>query len=163
MAERERRPILSGLKINAVDPASEDAQWCINQYFFELNRRFKTGFNPANSIPADTTELTPPAGILLIAYLKEDRVGCGALKYHEDKVGELKRMWVAPQARGLGIGRSLLCELESTARQAGMMILHLETNESLVEAISLYRKSGYEEVKAFNDDPYAHHWFEKRL
>jgi len=163
MAERKRDQIPSQLEIKAADPTGDDAKWCFNEYFSELNRRFRTGFNPIYSIPADPQELRPPAGLLFIAYLKEVPVGCGALKFHEDKVGELKRMWVAPKARGLGLGRTLLSALESAARQAGMKVLHLETNESLVEAISLYRKSGYNEVKAFNNEPYAHHWFEKLL
>ena len=90
-------------------------------------------------------------------------MGCGALKFHENTVGELKRMWVAPRARGLGLGRRLLLALENSAREAGITFLHLETNRSLIEAIELYRHSGYQEVEAFNDEPYAHHWFEKRL
>ena len=72
-------------------------------------------------------------------------------------------MWVDPGARGLGLGRRLLRELERHAGEAGATTLHLETNGSLVEAIALYRSAGYEEVPAFNDEPYAHHWFEKRL
>ena len=72
-------------------------------------------------------------------------------------------MWVAPDARGLGLGRRILAELEAQARSAGVEILHLETNETLVEAIALYRRNGFVEVPAFNDEPYAQHWFEKRL
>jgi ribosomal protein S18 acetylase RimI-like enzyme len=72
-------------------------------------------------------------------------------------------MWVAPSARGLGVGRLLLAELESEASRHGTRTIRLETNGSLSEAISLYRSSGYREVEAFNDEPYAHHWFEKRL
>ncbi|HEX6107851.1 MAG TPA: GNAT family N-acetyltransferase, partial [Ktedonobacteraceae bacterium] len=76
---------------------------------------------------------------------------------------ELKRMWVAPRARGLGLGRRLLLALEHSAREAGVAVLHLETNRTLIEAIELYRHSGYQEVEAFNGEPYAHHWFEKHL
>jgi ribosomal protein S18 acetylase RimI-like enzyme len=72
-------------------------------------------------------------------------------------------MWVAPEARGLGIGRRLLLELERQSREAGARVVRLETNRALKEAIQLYRSAGYREVKAFNDEPYAHHWFEKRL
>jgi ribosomal protein S18 acetylase RimI-like enzyme len=72
-------------------------------------------------------------------------------------------MWVASRARGLGLGGRLLKELERYAREMGVTALHLETNRTLIEAIELYRKSGYQEVEAFNDEPYAHHWFEKRL
>src|SRR5262249_37477624 len=90
-------------------------------------------------------------------------VGCGALKLHGDEPAEVKRMWVSGAARGLGVGRRLLTELEHYAAGAGVRVLRLETNRSLVEAIGLYRSAGYREVAAFNDEPYAHHWFEKRL
>ena len=145
------------------NPRTADARWCIDQYFAELNARFESGFDPRRSISADTHELTPPAGALLIARLRGRPMGCGALKFHAHEPAELKRMWVAPEARGLGIGRRLLVELERHARQAGVRKLRLETNGSLKEAIALYRRSGYREVPAFNDEPYAQHWFEKDL
>ena len=72
-------------------------------------------------------------------------------------------MWVDESARGLGLGRRLLNELERQAAAHGAGTVRLETNKSLVEAISLYRSAGYVEVARFNDEPYAHHWFEKRL
>lgn len=72
-------------------------------------------------------------------------------------------MWVDESARGLGLGRRLLIELERHAWEHGARIVRLETNKSLIEAISLYRSAGYVEVPRFNDEPYAHHWFEKPL
>ena len=99
----------------------------------------------------------------MIARLRGRPVGCGALKFHRRAPAELKRMWVAPDARGLGLGRRLLAVLEDHAAAAGARVVHLETNRSLAEAIHLYRSSGYREVARFNDEPYAHHWFEKRL
>ena len=128
-----------------------------------LDARFEKGFKPELSISADAGELTPPTGALLIARLRERPVGCGALKIHRSKVTELKRMWIAPSVRGLGLGRRLLMELEQYARAQGTAVIRLETNRALSEAIALYRQSGYVEVDAFNDEPYAHHWFEKRL
>ena len=163
MAQAERLLIASLVQITVADPTSQDARWCIEQYFAELGTRFEMGFDPTLSISAHTHELVPPAGLLLVARLREEPVGCGALKFHESTVGELKRMWVAPRARGLGLGRRLLLALEHEAREAGMTVLHLETNRTLVEAIELYRHAGYQEVEAFNDEPYAHHWFEKHL
>jgi GNAT superfamily N-acetyltransferase len=144
-------------------PTTADARWCFAQYFAELDRRFEAGFDPALSISADAHELTPPSGFLLIARLRDRAVGCGAVKLHQEQPAEVKRMWIAPSARGLGVGRRLLGELERHARNAGVAVLHLETNRALSEAITLYRRSGYVEVKAFNSEPYAHHWFEKRL
>ena len=72
-------------------------------------------------------------------------------------------MWVAESARGLGIGRRLLTELEASAVRSGASTARLETNRELVEAIAMYRSAGYIEVPAFNAEPFAHHWFEKRL
>jgi DNA-binding MarR family transcriptional regulator/ribosomal protein S18 acetylase RimI-like enzyme len=142
---------------------SADARWCIAQYFEELGRRFDTGFDPARSIPAAEADMTPPHGVLLVARLRGRPIGCGALKLHLGEPTELKRMWVDPSARGLGLGRRLLRELELYALAAGATAIRLETNGSLTEAIALYRSAGYDEVPAFNDEPYAHHWFEKHL
>jgi DNA-binding MarR family transcriptional regulator len=162
-AEVERLLTASLVTVAVEDPATAGARWCIDQYFQELNARFKTGFDPARSISADAHELTPPAGLLLVARLRGKPIGCGALKLHRHAPAEVKRMWVAPQARGLGLGRRLLVDLENAARKAGARVARLETNGSLKEAIHLYRSSGYRKVPAFNDEPYAHHWFEKRL
>ena len=98
-----------------------------------------------------------------MASLRGEPIGCGALKLHGDGTAEIKRMWVADSARGLGIGRRLLTELEAHAAERGAGTLRLETNRALVEAIGLYRSSGYVEVPAFNAEAYAHHWFEKRI
>ncbi|HLY15355.1 MAG TPA: GNAT family N-acetyltransferase [Candidatus Limnocylindrales bacterium] len=155
--------VTPAIEIAAEDAGSDDAQWCVGQYFAELNARFPKGFNPSLSISADRNELSPPAGLFLIARLDGRPVGCGALKFHPGAPAELKRMWVAPDARGLGLGRRILSELEGQARAVGVEVLHLETNKTLVEAIALYRRSGFVEVPAFNDEPYAQHWFEKRL
>jgi len=65
--------------------------------------------------------------------------------------------------RGLGLGRRLLAELEAYAAARRVSVLRLEINQALEEAIGLCRAAGYREVAAFNDEPYAHHWFEKAL
>jgi GNAT superfamily N-acetyltransferase len=163
MTGAERLLQASMVRFEIADPTSSDAQSCLERYFAELNARFDVGFDPAISISADARELMAPAGILLIARLRDRPVGCGALKFHGDEPAELKRMWIAPAARGFGVGRRLLQELERHAREAGAAVVRLETNRSLSEAIALYRRSGYLEVDPFNDEPYAHHWFEKRL
>ncbi len=115
------------------------------------------------SIPATDDDIRPPAGLLLVATMEGRPVGCTALKLHGDAPAEVKRMWVDPTVRGVGLGRRLLVAVEEEARAEGVTVLHLETNETLTEAIALYRSAGYVEVPAFNDEPYAHHWFEKRL
>jgi ribosomal protein S18 acetylase RimI-like enzyme len=72
-------------------------------------------------------------------------------------------MWVAASTRGLGVGRLILGELEARAAGEGAQTIRLETNGALTEAIGLYRSAGYREVEPFNDEHYAHLWFEKRL
>jgi ribosomal protein S18 acetylase RimI-like enzyme len=72
-------------------------------------------------------------------------------------------MWTAPTSRGLGVARRVLAALEAKAAEVGLTTLRLETNAALLEAQALYRRSGYREVAPFNDEPYAHHWFEKRI
>ena len=163
MSEVERLLTAAMVQISRQDPAHPHARHCMREYFAELDRRFEGGFDPSVSISADDDELRPPAGLLLTATLRSEPIGCGALKFHDDKPTELKRMWVAPSARGLGIGRRILAELEAEALRNGSRVVRLETNKSLTEAITLYRSSGYVEVDAFNEEPHAHHWFEKPL
>ena len=163
MVEVERLLDASLVEIAPADPAGPEARYCIGQYFAELDVRFDAGFDPAAGIPAHADEMRPPRGVLLIARRRGRALGCAGLKLHGRAPAEIKRMWVAPAARGLGLGRRLLEAIEGHARAAGARVLHLETNRSLSEAIALYERSGFREVPAFNDEPYAHHWFEKRL
>jgi GNAT superfamily N-acetyltransferase len=111
------------------DPTSADARWCFNLYFAELNRRFEEGFDPGLSISAGPQELTPPMGLLLLARLHGQPIACGALKFHQRRPAELKRMWIAPAERGAGVARRLLGELERTAREAGAVVSDLRQTE----------------------------------
>jgi DNA-binding MarR family transcriptional regulator/GNAT superfamily N-acetyltransferase len=163
MSDVERLLTAGMVETKSLDPAHSHVRYCMGEYFAELDRRFEAGFDPSASISADDDELRPPAGLVLIATLRSQPIGCGALKFHDTQPTELKRMWVAQSARGLGIGRRILAELEAEAARNGSRVVRLETNRSLTEAIALYRSSGYVEVDAFNDEPYAHYWFEKRL
>jgi DNA-binding MarR family transcriptional regulator/GNAT superfamily N-acetyltransferase len=163
MAEVERLLTSSLVRIDVIDPEQPAAAYCVGEYYAELGRRFDDGWDHAISIAATPEQLRPPAGLFAVATLHGSPIGCGALKFHGRHPAELKRMWVAPTARGLGLGRRLLTELERIAQDHGARTLRLETNRNLTEAIALYRSAGYREVAPFNDEPYAHHWFEKRL
>jgi len=163
MAEVERLLTASAIRVNPADPRDQAARAAMAAYFGELSRRFDGGFDPARSISADDMELSPPAGLLLLATLRASPVGIGALKFHDCGPAEVKRMWVAPAVRGMGLGRRLLADLETRAAERGVVTLRLETNRALDEAISLYRSAGYREVPAFNDEAYADHWFEKSI
>lgn len=163
MAEVERRRLAAAaVTVECADPLGAEAQSCIQGYFRELAERFEEGFDPERSVSAAPEELVPPLGWLLLARLEGIAVGCGALKIH-DGFGEIKRMWVAPAARGLGIAQRLLESLEAQAAAAGAGLVRLDTNRSLAEARALYLRNGYVEIAPYNSNPYAHHWFEKRI
>ncbi|WP_206686270.1 bifunctional helix-turn-helix transcriptional regulator/GNAT family N-acetyltransferase [Kribbella qitaiheensis] len=163
MGEVERLLTASTVQVDVVDPRCPEARFCRESYFEELATRFDGGFDHALTISAGVDELTLPAGLLLVATLHGEPVGCAGLKFHPGEPAEVKRMWVSAEIRGLGLGRRLLAELEEEASARGTEVLRLETNRNLTEAIALYRASGYQEVPAFNDEPSAHHWFEKQL
>jgi len=164
MADVERLILASQVRIEIIDPRDIDARHCLRSYFEELSHRFDTGFDPAQSISASDEEMTLPNGLLLVANLLGAAVGCGGLKLHIDtQIAEVKRMWVASDVRGLGLGRRLLERLSAEAASRGMVILRLETNRSLSEAKHLYERAGFVEVEPFNNEPYAHHWFQRDL
>ncbi len=163
IAEVERSLRAALVKIEVEDPRHPDVVRCFARYADELDARFEGGFDSGTSISAEPEELTPPAGYCVVARLGGVPVGCGALKLHGEAPAELKRMWVDPGSRGLGVGRRLLGSLEALARENGAKVLRLETNRALGEAIELYRRAGFEEVAPFSDEPHAHHWFEKTL
>ena len=153
----------AAVEIREVDPAGPDARQCLRAYVEELNQRWEAGFDPSAGVSAEPHELTPPAGCFLVAYLYGEPIGCGGVKHLPGGPSDVKRMWVSPAARGLGLGRRLLHELEQRVRDSGATVARLETNRVLAEAIGLYRSEGYVEVEAFNSEPFAHHWFEKPL
>jgi DNA-binding MarR family transcriptional regulator/GNAT superfamily N-acetyltransferase len=159
----ERLLTATQVELVPLDPSHSDAQRCIAAYFAELDRRSESGYDPSAGISAEPHEMRPPAGAFVAAYLRADAIGCGGIKLHGEAPCEIKRMWIAPEARGLGLGRRLLEELERLAVAAGATHAHIETNHSLSEAIALYRSAGYVEVPPFNDEPFADHWFEKSL
>ncbi len=163
MADVTRLLRLSGLEIQRVDPSSWEARRCVERYFEELAERFPSGFDAGRSLPAAASEMTAPRGTFLVGMVDGEPVAGGGIKGLEPGVGSIKRMWVDPSMRGLGVGRRMLERIEEEAGELGMTTLRLETNGVLKEAIGLYRSSGYAEVEAFNEERYAEHWFEKRL
>ncbi|MEU9777002.1 helix-turn-helix domain-containing GNAT family N-acetyltransferase [Streptomyces sp. NPDC047968] len=163
MAEVDRLLTAATVTVDAVDPDHPDARHCMGAYFAELHERLSSGYDPDQSLLPDASGLRPPQGLLLLARLHGEPVGCAGLKLPEGAPAEIKRMWVAPGARRLGLGRRFLAELETRARGLGRTVLRLDSNGHLEAALALYRSCGYREVPAFNDEPYADHWFEKHL
>ena len=163
MGEAERLLGAARVRIDFESPASDAARRCLDFYFRELAQRFEGSYDAAKDRSAPEAEMAPPAGRFLVARLDGDPVGCGALKRVDGEIGEIKRVWVAKSARGLGIARRMLRKLEAAAQDMGVEVLRLDTNRALTEAHALYHKEGYREVAPFNANPYAHHWFEKGL
>lgn len=163
MAEVERLLRAGAVSVAPADPAGREARACIAAYIQELERRIGQGFDPARGPSALPRELTPPNGVFLLARLDAEAIGCVALKAIGDGVGEIKRLWVHPSARGLGVARRLLGALEAQAAGMGLRTLRLDTNRTQVEAHALYQQLGYAAIPAYNDNPYADHWLEKRI
>jgi DNA-binding MarR family transcriptional regulator/GNAT superfamily N-acetyltransferase len=163
MHEVERLLVAGAVEIRPEDPESADARHCLSEYVSELNRRSTRGFDPSVGATAHPNEVRPPAGQFFVVHLYGEAIGCGAVKHHLDAPAEIKRMWISPSARGLGLGRRLLETLEECAREGGAKTAHLETSAVLSEALALYASTGWVEVAPFNDEPFADHWFEKAL
>lgn len=163
MDEVRRLMTASAVEVRTVDPGERAARESIAAYFAELAERFDVGFDPAQTRPTDDDEFREPNGAFLVAFLHGAPVGCVGVKRHGDEPAEIKRLWVAPHARGIGLGGRLLREVEAAAVRLGAASVRLDTNRALTEAIAMYRAHGYVEVDDYNGEPYADFWFEKRL
>lgn len=162
--EEVRRLLGAGsIELAVVPPQDRQARWCLESYFRELQARFDKGFDHTLGKNLSDAEMRPPAGYFLIARSNGMPVGCAALVRLDAQAMEIKRMWTAPAARGQGVARRMLGELERLAREAGYRRLFLDTNRSLTEAQALYRRHGFVETARYNDNPYADFWFEKDL
>ena len=151
------------IAITEIDPTSESARGCLTAYYAELAARFTGGFDVARSCDPEAAAMVRPQGIFLLATADGLPVGCVGLKGSGGPVAEIKRLWVDPAARGLGLAKRLMQTVEGIARDLGIRTLQLDTNSALPEALTLYRKAGWVEIDRFNDDPYPDHFFEKAL
>ena len=163
MAEVERLMRSAAVEVSQEPAASPEARACLESYYQELAERFETGFDPEAGDLTDAGQMSPPKGVFVLAQLDGRPIGCGGLRIVGPGLGEIKRVWTAGEARRLGVGRKLMAALEAAAREAGLARVRLDTNAALHEAQALYPKLGYREVARFNDNPYAHRWFEKTL
>ncbi|MEM8977476.1 MAG: helix-turn-helix domain-containing GNAT family N-acetyltransferase [Pseudomonadota bacterium] len=151
------------IAIDEIDPKCSDARYCLMEYYAELDRRFESGFDASRSRDPEAKDMIRPRGAFLVAISDGLPIGCVGLKGNGGEVAEIKRLWVAPTARGLGLGTRLMEASEETARSLSIKTLRLDTNRALPEAIGLYRRTGWTEIDRFNDDPYPDFFFEKKL
>lgn len=154
----------SEVEVRAEPPTTPLARECLEHFARELDERLEGGFDLARTTSASAEGATPPRGAFFVAVLDDRPVGCIALEISgRGKSGEVKRMWVSPDVRRLGVGRRLLELLESHARERGLRRLRLETNRALTEAQALYHACGYVEIPVYGGEPCADCAFEKRL
>jgi GNAT superfamily N-acetyltransferase len=112
---------------------------------------------------AEPQEFQPPWGGFFVVYADGEAVGCGGFKRLDKRTAEIKRMYVSREARGRGLGRRILEQLEAGAREAGYAFVRLDTGDKQPEALKLYRSAGYQEIPDYNGNPAASYWFEKPL
>ncbi|WP_093801044.1 GNAT family N-acetyltransferase [Streptomyces sp. Wb2n-11] len=107
--------------------------------------------------------LTAPTGEFVVGRYDGAAAACAGLRVMDPDTAELTRVYVRPAFRGTGGGALLLGAIETAARGFGVKRVRLDTRDDLVEARALYTRHGYAEVPAFNNGPYAEHWFAKSL
>jgi DNA-binding MarR family transcriptional regulator len=149
--------------LEEMDPRHDDARYCLGEYYGELARRFESGFDVSLSRDPDAIDMIRPRGAFLVARSDGLPLGCVGLKGSGGEIAEIKRLWVAPSARGLGLAHRLMEAAEAAARELSVNVLRLDTNRALPEAQRLYRSTGWSEIERFNDDPYPDTFFEKHL
>ena len=122
----------------------------------EVQTEYVRRYGGKDSTPVEPAEFAPPRGLFLVGYVDDVPVACGGWRAHDgdeprfrDGDAEIKRMYVTPLARGLGLARKLLAELERTAVLAGRRRAVLETGQAQPEAMALYYSSGYTDITKF--------------
>ncbi|MCA5893304.1 bifunctional helix-turn-helix transcriptional regulator/GNAT family N-acetyltransferase [Isoptericola sp. NEAU-Y5] len=163
LAEADLLVRAATVTLEPVDPLAAPARAAVAAYVAELDERFPGGFDPGDSGSADAHRLRPPSGAFVVATSDGAPVACGGVQPLGDGRGEIKRMWVHPAWRGAGLGSRLLRHLEGVSRDLGHDEVRLDTNGTLVEAVAMYERAGYRRVGRYNENPYAEHFFAKRL
>lgn len=159
-AQDEIRRVLraAAVVVEAVPPGSPIARACLARYAAELDTIFPEGFQETTlTRPEDVT------GTQLVAVEDDHPIGCGLWIRLGPGIAEIRHLWVAPEARGLGLGRKLLARLEFDAVNHGIDTVRLGTHPLLTEALALYRSSGYTDIGGYSDVPYNQLAFEKVL
>ncbi|MBQ0890079.1 GNAT family N-acetyltransferase [Streptomyces sp. RM72] len=109
------------------------------------------------------TDLMPPRGRLLVARYRGEPAGTSGVRLLDDTTAELTRVFLYGALRGRGGAALLVRAAEDAARALGAGHMVLDTRGDLVEARALYTRLGYTETEAYNESPYAEHWFRKAL
>ncbi len=151
------------MDVRRVPADAAAARLLMAEYMDEIERRLGAPFDRARYPDPAPAELEPPRGLLLVVFDGDDPVACGAVRVIGPGVAEIKRMYVAPRARGRGLGRTLLAALEDGAVELGCRTARLDTMAAMAEAGALYRSAGYEPIADYNGNPLATVWMERAL
>ncbi len=94
-----------------------------------------------------------PTGCLLLVYENELPIACAAYRKIEEGICELKRMYIKPEFRRMQIGQTLLIKLSNKATMNGYQLMRLDTLDTMLPALHLYRKNGFYEIRAYCHNP----------
>lgn len=114
-----------------------------------IQQTYVERYGGPDETPLRPDEFTPPGGVFLVGRLAGEPIACGGWRTLAPGLGEIKRMFIVPAYRGRGLSRVLLAGLESSARDAGLERLCLETGHRQPEALGLYRSSGWETIEKY--------------
>lgn len=149
--------------VREVDHADRELAPLVRAYMAEMISRYHR--RPAREDEIDeqfAADTRTPPRMLLARYDGRAR-GCVGVRSLDEDTAEVSRVFIDPAARGTGGGIALLDAADVHARSLGVARIRLDTRADLVEARNLYARHGYREIPAYNDSPYAQHWFEKML
>ena len=114
-----------------------------------VQEEYRHRYGGPDETPVDPASFEPPSGIFAVGWVHGRPVASGALRRQDDHTAEIKRMYVAPDARRRGVGAAMLRWLEDAAERTGYRRLVLETGDEQPEALAMYRSAGYEAVEPY--------------
>ncbi len=158
----------------AAEPVgSPESTALLHTYYADLVERYHRAHHDRAATAAEIEQaiaeepsghLAPPGGLFYVGRLAGRPVGCAGVHLLGPGTAELARVFVAPEARRSGLGSALLAAVErAAAAELGAVRIRLDTRADLTEARAMYRANGYAEIPAYNDNPYAEHYFGKPL
>ena len=166
LPERDRRggwhDVLVDVALSEQPLDAPGAATLLDAFAAEIEHLYP-GWKPGVGPSAAAEDFAAPAGTFLVAYAGERAVGCGGLKRLDERRAEIKRLYVAPEARGEGVATRTLRGLELAARARGYDTVRLDTGARQPAALALFRSAGYIAIGDYNGNPFASHWLEKRL
>jgi ribosomal protein S18 acetylase RimI-like enzyme len=155
-------------RLEPANPSVPPARELVRDYFCEILTRFN-GATPTSEEVGAAMQHDPddamvaPTGTFIVAFSAHAPVACAGLRLLNDRVGELKRVYVRPSVRGRGLGAMLVTALEAYAQSRKLTTLRLDTRHELDEALRLYERHGYRRIERYNQPGLADMWFEKSI